>query len=188
MDNFGTQEKATWKYVGEPHQTYLGPTTLSSPNSLPPNSRIRHFRMGLASFSSKFTVCSPLLVSPLRRRQKMRSDPQLPPPLLPTDRQTTDGRADGRANGSPRLQRPLPTQSDRRLTFGSYAAASERKSVTSLGGNGKRHRGMDGGCGSFYGSLKPDRGRGEMKEMNRICVAIRARPRAKSARVSLSGC
>ena len=93
----------------------------------------------------------------------------------PTDRQTDDGRV-RRANGSPRLQRPLPTQSDRRLTFGSYAAASERKSVTSLGGQGRAGQGwkrktasgdvegwMDGGCGSFYGSLKTDRGRGERR-------------------------
>ena len=36
-----------------------------------------------------------------------------------------------RANGSPRRRRPLPVaDSDRRLTFGSYAASSERQSVT----------------------------------------------------------
>ena len=117
MDNFGTQENATSKYVGEPRQTYLGPTTLSSPNSLPPNSRIRHFRMGLASFSSKFTVCSPLLVSPLRRRQKMRSDPQLP--LLPTEWRESE-----RLSAAPAT---VANSDYRRLTFGSYATAARRR-------------------------------------------------------------
>ena len=56
-----------------------------------------------------------------------------------------------RANGSPRRRRPLPVaDSDRRLTFGSYAASSERQreresvTIESMGGGVETENGI--GC------------------------------------------
>ena len=120
----------------------------------------------------------------------MRSDPQLPP-LLPRGRTRTALRP-----ASDRC--PMPTDSDRRLTFGSYARARRRSpseraraSLLTRGGNGKRHRsrlegGMEqGGRGRQFLWLTQNGRLGSWgREMNRICVAIRARPRAKSARES----
>ena len=142
--------------------------------------------MGLASLSlslfSKFTVC-PLGASENASRLW----------LLPT-------RKSERLSAAPATV--AVADSDRRLTFGSYAASSERqrereraslwRACTMEGWKRKtasvvaRDGGMEEGAAVFMAHSNRTGLPG--RETKRICVAIRARPRAKSARVSFSGC